>query len=72
MIVCKLGDIMAERQLSNREVVEKTGNKVSRNTVKSLQMNASRRIDFETLYNLCVGLGVQPGDLLQIEEGEQQ
>ncbi|WP_223068093.1 helix-turn-helix domain-containing protein [Paenibacillus caui] len=66
-IRCRLGDIMKERGLTNKNVVEMTG--VSRNTITSLAGNATKRIDYETLGALCRGLGLKPGDLLEyIEE----
>lgn len=63
MIRCTLNDVMKAKNLSNKEVVELTG--VSRNTVTSLQANATKRIDYETLDALCRGLKV---DLMQIIE----
>lgn len=63
LIRCRLGDIMKERGLQNKDVVELTG--VSRNTITSLKGNATKRIDYETLGALCKGLNVTPGDLLE-------
>jgi putative transcriptional regulator len=62
-IRCRLGDIMRERGLQNKDVVDLTG--VSRNTITSLAGNATKRIDYDTLGALCRGLGVAPGDLLE-------
>ncbi|WP_285890400.1 helix-turn-helix transcriptional regulator [Paenibacillus macerans] len=62
-IRCRLGDIMKERGLTNKEVVELTG--VSRNTITSLAANATKRIDYDTLEGLCRGLGVSPGELIE-------
>ncbi|MDQ0493998.1 MULTISPECIES: helix-turn-helix domain-containing protein [Paenibacillus] len=62
-IRCRLGDIMRERGLQNKDVVDLTG--VSRNTITSLAGNATKRIDYDTLGALCRGLGVTPGDLLE-------
>lgn len=62
-IRCRLGEIMAGRGLSNKEVVELTG--VSRNTITSLAANATKRIDYETLEGLCKGLGLKPGDIIE-------
>lgn len=67
---CRLGDIMRERNLSNKEVVELTG--VSRNTITSLAANATKRIDYDTLEGLCRGLGVKPGDLIEYIEDENE
>lgn len=60
---CRLGDIMKNRNLGNKDVVEKTG--VSRNTITSLAANATKRIDYDTLDNLCRGLGVTPAELIE-------
>ncbi|MGG6309978.1 helix-turn-helix domain-containing protein [Paenibacillus macerans] len=60
---CRLGDIMKEMGLSNKEVVELTG--ISRNTITSLAANATKRIDYDTLEGLCRGLRVTPGDLIE-------
>lgn len=66
---CRLGEIMSERNLTNKDVVELT--KVSRNTITSLAANATKRIDYDTLNGLCRGLGVLPGDLIEyIEDGK--
>ncbi|MBT2761878.1 helix-turn-helix transcriptional regulator [Paenibacillus sp. ISL-20] len=65
-IRCRLGDIMQERNLSNKDVVKLTG--VSRNTITSLAANATKRIDYDTLEGLCRGLNVLPGDLIEYIE----
>lgn len=52
VIRCRLGDIMKERGLQNKDVVELTG--VSRNTITSLAGNATKRIDYDTLGALCL------------------
>lgn len=65
-IRCRLGDIMQERNLSNKDVVTLTG--VSRNTITSLAANATKRIDYDTLEGLCRGLNVLPGDLIEYIE----
>ncbi|WP_418039213.1 helix-turn-helix domain-containing protein [Paenibacillus xylanilyticus] len=62
-IRCRLGEIMTERKLMNKDVVALTG--VSRNTITSLAANATKRIDYDTLGALCKGLGVLPGDLIE-------
>ncbi|GAA0134744.1 helix-turn-helix transcriptional regulator [Paenibacillus sp. YSY-4.3] len=68
-IRCRLGEIMKERRLTNKEVVELTG--VSRNTITSLAANATKRIDYDTLEGLCRGLQVTPGDLIEYVEDEK-
>lgn len=62
-IRCRLGEIMSERGLGNKEVVELTG--VSRNTITSLAANATKRIDYDTLEGLCRGLKLTPGDIIE-------
>ncbi|WP_081387392.1 helix-turn-helix domain-containing protein [Paenibacillus odorifer] len=66
LIRCRLGDIMKERGLSNKDIVDLTG--VSRNTITSLAANATKRIDYDTLGALCQGLRVLPGDILEYIE----
>ncbi|MFL1674825.1 helix-turn-helix domain-containing protein [Paenibacillus dendritiformis] len=63
MIRFRLGDIMKERNLKNKDVVELT--KISRNTVTTLAANATARIDFETIDKLCNGLKIRPEDLFE-------
>lgn len=60
---CRLGDIMKERGLGNKETVALTG--VSRNTITSLAANATKRIDYDTIEALCKGLGITPGELIE-------
>lgn len=69
-IRCRLGDIMKERGLTNKEVVELT--KVSRNTITSLSANATKRIDYDTLEGLCKGLKLTPGDLIEYIEDKDE
>jgi putative transcriptional regulator len=59
-IRCRLGEIMKERGLSNKEVVELTG--VSRNTITSLASSATKRIDYDTLDAICNGLKITPAE----------
>ena len=66
---CRLGDIMRERGLTNKDVVALT--KVSRNTITSLAANATKRIDYDTLEGLCRGLGVLPGDIIEYIEDDK-
>ncbi|WP_289354802.1 helix-turn-helix transcriptional regulator [Paenibacillus sp. S-12] len=63
MIRFRLGDIMKERNLKNKDVVELTG--ISRNTVTTLAANATARIDFETIDKLCNGLKIRPEVLFE-------
>jgi len=69
VVRCRLGDIMKQRGLTNKDVVELTG--VSRNTITSLAANATKRIDYDTLEGLCRGLNVLPGDLIEYVSSEK-
>lgn len=62
MIKFVLGDIMASRGWSHKDIEEKTG--LSRNTVKALVADINTRIDFPTLDALCTKLDLKPGDLI--------
>lgn len=69
MIRCRLGDIMKERGLKNKDIVELTG--VSRNTITTLAANATARIDFDTIDKLCKGLSIYPADLIEFIPEEE-
>ncbi|MEV5028528.1 helix-turn-helix domain-containing protein [Paenibacillus sp. LPE1-1-1.1] len=68
-VKCRLGEIMEQKGLTNKKVIELTG--VSRNTITSLAADATNRIDYETLAKLCKGLDVTPGDLLIYTPSEE-
>ncbi|EPY07101.1 XRE family transcriptional regulator [Paenibacillus sp. E194] len=63
MIRFRLGEIMRERNLKNKDVVELTN--ISRNTITTLSANATARIDFETINKLCNGLQIRPEELFE-------
>ncbi|MCR2805321.1 helix-turn-helix transcriptional regulator [Paenibacillus sp. SCIV0701] len=69
VVRCRLGDIMKQRGLTNKDVVELTG--VSRNTITSLAANATKRIDYDTIEGLCKGLGITPGELIEFAPDNQ-
>jgi putative transcriptional regulator len=54
---------MGRKGLTQKQVIELTG--ISRNTIKAIAANASTRIDFPTLNDLCRGLEVTPAELIQ-------
>ncbi|MFF0831321.1 helix-turn-helix domain-containing protein [Brevibacillus sp. NPDC003359] len=59
----RLGDIMKERGLTNKDVVELTG--VSRNTITSLASSATRMISYDVLDAICTGLKISPADFFE-------
>lgn len=58
----KLSTLMGSRRYSIKDVHEKTG--LSRNTISNLYNDKATRIDFETIYKLCVIFECEVGDLL--------
>lgn len=62
-IRCRLGDIMKERGLANKDVVEMTG--VSRNTITSLASSATKMISYDVLDAICTGLNIEPADFFE-------
>ncbi|WP_103108743.1 helix-turn-helix domain-containing protein [Brevibacillus reuszeri] len=59
----RLGEVMEQRGLDQKDIIEITG--LSRNTVKVLALGAIARVDFESLNKLCMALSVTPGDLIE-------
>lgn len=62
----RLGEIMEDRNLNQKDIIEMTG--LTRNTVKVLALGAISRIDFESLDKLCLALNLTPGDFLEFVE----
>lgn len=62
----KVGALMKERNISEREMHDKTG--LARNTVRSLMRGAVARVDFETLEKIAAVLEVRPLELLEETE----
>ncbi|KRK95076.1 helix-turn-helix domain-containing protein [Companilactobacillus futsaii] len=63
MIANKLNVLLAERQLSIKEVVEDTG--LSRNSISNISNNVSANISTDTIDILCNYLGVAPKDFFE-------
>lgn len=57
------------RDVSVQEVSDATG--IHRNVLSRIEANQTTRIDFDTLLKLCTFYGVNVGDLLEINEGQQ-
>jgi putative transcriptional regulator len=66
----KLNQIMFERRIKNKDLVQATGLHI--NTVSKLKNSRTmpERLTRETLDKLCKALKVQPGDLLIFEDDE--
>lgn len=67
----KLNQIMFDRGLKPRDLIEATG--FHPNTISKLRnlREMPDRLEKETLNALCKALGVQPGDLLVFEPDEE-
>ena len=64
MLHWRLGAVLGERRLSQREVARRSG--LTRNTVDCLaKATTLRRIEGKTLDRLCAALPCQPGELLR-------
>ena len=67
LIVCRLDDLLAERNLTLVELAERVGVTVANLSI--LKNNRARAIRFSTLASLCRVLDCQPGDLLRLAPG---
>jgi len=71
-VICTLSDILAKREMSNRELVRQAG--VTANTVGNLckaHFSASPIVSLASLDKVCVALNILPGDVLRLEENVQ-
>ncbi|HAZ46470.1 MAG TPA: transcriptional regulator [Cyanobacteria bacterium UBA11369] len=71
MINWRLAVVMAERNISNKELALRTG--MNPRSISRLKTRRHlTRIDQETLNLLCEALNCQPGDLMVYEKEEAQ
>ncbi|CAJ1185226.1 helix-turn-helix domain-containing protein [Companilactobacillus paralimentarius] len=63
MLANKLNVLLAERQLSIKEVVEDTG--LSRNSISNISNNVGANISTDTIDILCNYLGITPSDFFE-------
>ncbi|MFB2979267.1 helix-turn-helix domain-containing protein [Microseira sp. BLCC-F43] len=71
MINWRLAVVMAERNISNKELALRTG--MNPRSISRLKTRRRlTRIDEETLNLLCDALNCQPGDLMVYEKEEAQ
>ncbi len=54
------------RTVTIEEVAEATG--ITRAALSRIERNQTERIDFDTLLKLCSYYGVEPGDILKVEQ----
>jgi putative transcriptional regulator len=62
-LVCHLPRLLAERQISQRELARRAG--VHRGTIQRLCDDSWWKVDRYVLERLCTALQVTPGELLQ-------
>jgi putative transcriptional regulator len=66
----RLKIVMAEKDISNKQLIESTG--LHATTVSRLRTSRGMpRLDAETLNLLCKALKCQPGDLMRYEPDEE-
>lgn len=68
-IRCRLGEVLAEREMTLTELAARTGITVVNLSV--LKNNRARAVRFSTLARICAVLGTTPGDLLVHAPPEQ-
>lgn len=65
----RLSAVMADREISIDELIERTG--FHRGTVSKLRNHPPARVDMDTLNKLCSALDCQPGELLVYIPGDE-
>lgn len=68
MIKLRVKEIAEAQGLNIQALSDKTG--ISYSTILDFWHDRVRRIDKSTLMRLCIALGVQPGDVIVRENGE--
>jgi DNA-binding Xre family transcriptional regulator len=61
----RVGQLMRERNMSERELSERTG--LARNTVRAIMRGVNTRVDLEVLNKISEALGVHPAELFEYE-----
>lgn len=64
MIKCHLSKLMGEKKLKISDVAKDTG--INRGTITRLYHETAVRVEFDVLEQLCVYLGCDIGDLLEL------
>lgn len=70
MIRCRLSRILGERRIKVSEFARQSG--VARRTLWGLYHEKAKGITFDVLDKICRALEIQPGQLLEREEGERE
>jgi putative transcriptional regulator len=72
----RLAVIMAEKGIRSvselQRMISDKGLNIARRTLDKFYNNESNRIDYDTLATICVVLESEVGDLLVLEEGEEE
>ncbi|TDR12468.1 helix-turn-helix domain-containing protein [Marinomonas communis] len=65
MIKCHLSKLMGEKKLKISDVAKDTG--INRGTITRLYHETAVRVEFDVLEQLCVYLGCEIGELLELD-----
>lgn len=68
-IVINIDLMLAKRKMSVTELSERVGITIS--NISILKNGKAKAIRFETLIKICEALDCKPGDIIDIEEGDQ-
>ncbi len=63
MIIVKIDEILADRNMTVTELAQKVGITIA--NISVLKNNKARAIRFSTLDSICKALDCQPGDILE-------
>ncbi|MFB0971547.1 MAG: helix-turn-helix transcriptional regulator [Tissierellia bacterium] len=69
MIIIKIDELLAEKNMSVTELSQKVGITIA--NISVLKNNKARAIRFTTLDAICKALECQPGDILEYIEDEE-
>ncbi len=70
MIKCHLSRILGEKKLKIADVARDTG--INRGTITRLYQETAVRVEFEVLEQLCIYLGCNVGELLEVPDTSGQ
>ena len=69
MIIIKIDELLAKKNMSVTELSQKVGITIA--NISVLKNNKARAIRFSTLDAICKALDCQPGDILEYIEGDE-
>jgi len=64
MIRLKISDLMEKKGVNTAQLVEKTG--IAYNTALGLRRGVATRLDLDVMARVCEALEVQPGELFEL------